>query len=119
MRNYARLTFVLFLFTATITAQEFVLRKQAGFDPASGIKTEKTITIENKTFDLLQTKSGSLYIKCLSKKKGKFYPLWIGEKIDSLFEGTNIYKSKKGSYCIYKISPKTGNPYPVWLIKNK
>jgi len=116
IKHLSKITIALFLLTLTTHAQEF---KRKGFDVTTGIPTGQTLTIENKTFPILATPKGSNYLKLLSPKTKNYYPLWIGTKVDTLFEGSNVYISKKGSYCIYKLSPNTGNPYAVWLTKSK
>lgn len=109
----------LILFLTTISYSQTFEPIKKGFDIESGIFTDKTITIEGKTFDLFSTKNGSVYIKCLSGRTGKYYPLWIGEKTELIHEGKPVYKSKNGKFCIYLISKNTNYPYSIWLKEQK
>jgi hypothetical protein len=86
-----------------------------GFDASSGKATTESVTIDSKVFNLMETESGSRYIKCTSPKSGKDYAVWVGTPTEYKHEGRVVYKSSKGSYCIFKISDKSGNPYAVWL----
>lgn len=86
-----------------------------GFDASTGDATTESVTIDGKTFSLMETESGSRYIKCTSPKSGKDYAVWVGTPTEFKHEGRVVYKSSKGSYCIFKISDKSGNPYAVWL----
>jgi len=96
-------------------AQTFTTTSSGGFDVESGTLTSETITIDGQVFDLYETSSGSLYVKCISPRTGNGYAVWIGAETEFDFEGRTVYQSRKGSYCIYKISANSGNPYPVWL----
>jgi len=120
-RTKLRLIIVLTVLHALLTvglcnAQTFetVKKSGGGFDVESGTATGDTMTIDGKAFDLFETAKGSLYIKCKSRKSGRFYPVWIGQPANVRHEGKAVYMTKSGKYCIYKIG-KSGNPYPVWL----
>lgn len=116
MRNLLLVVFVL-VASIKLSAQTFETVKTAGFDIESGKETNQTFKVDGKEFNLFSTSSGSLYIKCLSKRTGKSYAVWIGEAINIKYEGKEIYKTKSGKYCIYTMSPKSGNPRALYLKK--
>ena len=101
-----------------VQAQEpqFELQKKTSvaFDADSGEETGEFITVINKSFPLLKTKSGSTYVKGISSKTGKPYAIWIGKKTTWKYDGFEVYRFESGKYCIYKLS-KHGFPYAVYL----
>lgn len=99
------------------SAQTFTKKTSSGggFDTSVGMSTGETILIDNESFDIFETSSGSKYIKCTSPRTGKEYAVWVGTITTYEFEGRKVYQSKSGSFCVYKLSSNSGNPYPVWL----
>lgn len=121
MRHFLVL-FILFI-TVSLGAQpDFTIKSSnsGGFDVESGTTTSETFQVEGKTFDVFTTKSGSKYVKGISKS-GKQYPIWIGEETEHTFnyEGKEypVRVFKSGSYCFFLLSSK-GYPYPRWLEVN-
>ena len=103
--------------TTAFTQRTFVSKtsKGGGFNVSSGLSTNRTIKIDNTTFDVFETPKGSSYIKCTSPRTGNEYAVWVGKSTEHTHKGRKVYISNSGSYCVYKISSKSGNPYPVWL----
>lgn len=99
------------------SAQTFTKKTSSGggFDTSVGMSTGESILIDNESFDIFETSSGSKYIKCTSPRTGKEYAVWVGTITTYEFEGRKVYQSKSGSFCVYKLSSNSGNPYPVWL----
>ena len=111
------LTLALATIVTTAFTQTFVTKtsKGGGFDVSSGLSTNRTINIDNTTFNVFETPKGSSYIKCTSPRTGNEYAVWVGRETQHTHEGRKVYQSNSGSYCVYKISSNSGNPYPVWL----
>ena len=118
------LTTVLMLFVSVLFSQDLTFKTKTstggGFDTESANVqlTTETISIDGNSYKLFATKSGSRFIKCVSAKTGKNYPVWIGAETTYTYEGRKVYKMKSGTFCVYKISEKSGNPYAVYLEAN-
>lgn len=111
-----RLIFLfLMMLSLGISAQTLKPITAGGFNVESGERsqTEANITIDGKTFEVFESRSGSKYVKSVSKK-GKPYPVWIGEASDVPYQGkkTRIYKS--GTYGLLYLN-KNGYPSVKWL----
>lgn len=113
--NFKTIIFSLaLLLSFNLEAQTFTVAASSAFDVESGKYLNYSIEVEGKSFQVFENKSGTMYIKAISSKTGKPYPVWIGEKTKHTFEGQPVRKSKKGSYSILVLS-KAGYPYNKWL----
>lgn len=100
------ITAVLLLLSLTVSAQ---------FDVKSGTDTQETITIDDQTHKIYETKNGSPYIICNSPKTGNDYAVWIGTETNKQYESKPVRQSKSGKYFILIVSPKSNNPYPKYI----
>jgi hypothetical protein len=112
------LLFAMLFMVAGIASAQYTAKKTGGGDFGMGTAklTDKTVTVENLKFEVWETKSGSEFVKALSKE-GKEYPIWIGTETGDTFEGMPVRKSKNGSYFVLELT-KAGQPRPFYLDKN-
>ncbi len=72
------------------------------------------MSVGDKSFKIYETANGSAYIKAVSSKSGKPYPVWIGQATDYTHEGHPVRTFASGSYA-YFVLGKSGYPYARWL----
>jgi len=112
-----RLLFILVLLPLFMNAQTFSENKPFDVDLNIAIDIGETIQVEGTVFPVFELKSGKNFVKAISAKTGKVYPVYIYEQTKLRHKGYIVHKTDKDKYCIYKLN-KSGYPYPVWLKQN-
>lgn len=110
----AALSAVTVTFGQTFEAKTF--SNSGGFDTSAGVSLGDSLTLQNRSFELFQTASGSKYLKAVSSRTGDEYAVWVGNQTEFSFEGSTVYESRSGAFCIYLIG-KSGFPYAKYLNK--
>ncbi len=114
-------TIMLAVASVALNAQTFTAKTSSGggFNADSGTLTNETFIVDGQSYELWSTESGSRYVKLISPRTGKTYPIWVGTPTEHTFEGRTVYRSKKGSYCVYISSAKSEiSFYAKWLDKS-
>jgi hypothetical protein len=100
-----------------MNAQTFSENKPFDVDLNIAIDIGETIQVEGTVFPVFELKSGKNFVKAISAKTGKVYPVYIYEQTKLRHKGYIVHKTLKDKYCYYKLN-KSGYPYPVWLKQN-
>ena len=115
------LSILVLVFVLTITnAQTNYYTTPEGFDVESGTLTNIQLIVQNQSWDIYETTSGSKYVIGTSAM-GKQYPIWIGEINGDIFEfNGEVYPvrySKSGTPFILVLTPDC-SLYSKYLKKN-
>jgi len=75
-------------------------------------ETVGMIDIDGYSFTLRSSPHGTFVIG--TTKKGKQYPIWMGQATQDKYGHKTVYRYSNGTRCFYKIG-KQGYPVPEWL----
>ena len=115
MKRVISLLVLVFVFTAAVEAQTYT-KKTYSFDVEKYTEVVGEITIEGKSFDLYEAKTGTKFVKA-TNEDGVQYPVWIGSETEDKFEGSVVYVTKKGNPCYYELN-ELGWPKAIYLEKS-
>ena len=100
--------------TSVAQTFEYATSKGSTFNAASADSTGYTIEVDGKAYDVFKTTKQAAFIKAISSKTGKVYPVWIGIKTSMEFDGKPVRKSSKGKHFVL-VPNKAGYPYAKYL----
>ena len=108
--------YALCIAAAVTFGQNFTVKSSSGFNTENAVKTSQHFVVDGKSFEVFQTKTGSLFVKGISAE-GKTYPIWIGNATSMKFQNKEVRQFKSGSYAIFSLGIN-GFPKATYLAQN-